>query len=613
MTHTTGIRRAATAFLLLVALYITAAVPSMAATLLPNGEQTFLDANGNPLAAGTVYFYIPNTSTPKNTYLDGGAVTPNANPVVLDSAGRAVIYGIGCYRQVVKNSAGVQQWDKTTCDTSTTEASWGGTASGTPNAIVVTADNFTGSDGQVIRFIAAANNTGATTINPTVAGVAFGAVTIMVDGGGGPVACSGGEIIRNNVVTLVYDANGGVFHLSTLTTITAGSGLSTSGTGAQGGTIAVSGTITSVEPVNAQTGTSYTLLTTDLAKLVSFNNSSSIAVTLPSANTTGFKAGFWFDLTNIGGGPVTLTPISGTINGAASLTVTSSNHGRVVSDGTNWLFAGNGGATAIGGSTSGYRKLSITNNTGTENTQIAITADYLSLADTNGFSFAVTSVNCVINYGATGSFSAGSGSFDGTGTFTTSTWYYHWVISNGSTTSCLGSASSSAPTMPAGYTFKMLVGANQTDGSTRFYRMLQKDSEVKYQIVAGTNTANSFSIITGNSGSPFLASLSWTAAAITGNTKCAPAIATHANVLGWIDQGSGTTPATIFAPNGSYTGYDDTTIAKPRPYIVPYNNVAASTNYGTLQVWVMLESSNIYYASNGTATGLFCIGFRLPL
>ena len=317
MINQIGIRRILHTFPLLTALYMAAAVPSMAATLLPNGEQTFLDANGNPLNAGQVYFYVPNTSTSKNTYVDSTAVTPNANPVVLDSAGRAVIYGIGCYRQVVKNSAGVQQWDKTTCDTSVGQASWGGTASGTPNAIIVNADNFTGTDGQVIRFVANANNTGATTVTPLVAGVAFGTIQVMVDAGSGPVACSGGEIIRNNIITLIYDSNGGVFHLSTVTSITAGAGLSTTGTGAQGGTIAVSGTLTSVEPVNAQTGTTYTLLSTDNAKLVTFSNTASVAVTLPAANTTGFKAGFWFDMTNIGGGAVTLTPISGTKIGRA--------------------------------------------------------------------------------------------------------------------------------------------------------------------------------------------------------------------------------------------------------------------------------------------------------
>lgn len=88
------------------------------ATLLQNGEQTFLDSNGSPLAGGSVYFYIPNTTTFKNTWQDPGATILNTNPVVLDSAGRAIIYGVGAYRQVVKDSLGNTIWDQLTADIS---------------------------------------------------------------------------------------------------------------------------------------------------------------------------------------------------------------------------------------------------------------------------------------------------------------------------------------------------------------------------------------------------------------------------------------------------------------------------------------------------------------
>ena len=38
--------------------------------LLPNGKQQFIDANGNPIAGGTISFYQPGTLTPVNTYQD---------------------------------------------------------------------------------------------------------------------------------------------------------------------------------------------------------------------------------------------------------------------------------------------------------------------------------------------------------------------------------------------------------------------------------------------------------------------------------------------------------------------------------------------------------------
>lgn len=58
---------------------------------LPNVKQQFLDDNGAPLASGKVYTYIAGTTTPLVTYSDDEQ-TANANPVVLDSAGRADIW-----------------------------------------------------------------------------------------------------------------------------------------------------------------------------------------------------------------------------------------------------------------------------------------------------------------------------------------------------------------------------------------------------------------------------------------------------------------------------------------------------------------------------------------
>lgn len=84
------------------------------ASLLPNGKQQFLDQNGRPLASGAVYFYVPNTTTFKTTWQDPDQITKNTNPVLLDSAGEALIYGAGQYRQVVKDVFGTTVWDELT-------------------------------------------------------------------------------------------------------------------------------------------------------------------------------------------------------------------------------------------------------------------------------------------------------------------------------------------------------------------------------------------------------------------------------------------------------------------------------------------------------------------
>ena len=89
-------------------------MPSPTAALLPNGEQQFCDQNGVPYAGGSVYFYIPNTNTLQNTWQDPFQVTLNANPVVLNAAGRAIIYGSGQYRQVLYDYLGNLVWDQLT-------------------------------------------------------------------------------------------------------------------------------------------------------------------------------------------------------------------------------------------------------------------------------------------------------------------------------------------------------------------------------------------------------------------------------------------------------------------------------------------------------------------
>lgn len=84
--------------------------------ILPNAVTHFDDNNGTPLAGGQVFFYIPNTSTPKNTFQDKEQTILNTNPVILDSRGEAIIWGSGTYRQVLKDSAGNLIWDRITQD-----------------------------------------------------------------------------------------------------------------------------------------------------------------------------------------------------------------------------------------------------------------------------------------------------------------------------------------------------------------------------------------------------------------------------------------------------------------------------------------------------------------
>lgn len=61
--------------------------------------------------------YVPGTTTPKTTWVDQAQMTANVNPIILDSSGRAIIYGVGQYRQIVTDSHGNTVWDQLTSGT----------------------------------------------------------------------------------------------------------------------------------------------------------------------------------------------------------------------------------------------------------------------------------------------------------------------------------------------------------------------------------------------------------------------------------------------------------------------------------------------------------------
>ncbi len=70
------------------------------------------------------------------------------------------------------------------------------------------------------------------------------------------------------------------------------------------------------QPVNAQTGTTYTLALTDAGGLVTASNSSAQTYTVPPNSSVAFDTAVHIDILNIGTGRVTLAPGSGvTLNG----------------------------------------------------------------------------------------------------------------------------------------------------------------------------------------------------------------------------------------------------------------------------------------------------------
>lgn len=84
---------------------------------LPPGTSTFYGPNGQLLSGGKVFNYIPRSTFNKATWSNPTQASQNANPIVLDSSGSAVVYGFGALRQIVQDSSGQTIWDSPT---------WGG-------------------------------------------------------------------------------------------------------------------------------------------------------------------------------------------------------------------------------------------------------------------------------------------------------------------------------------------------------------------------------------------------------------------------------------------------------------------------------------------------------
>jgi hypothetical protein len=71
----------------------------------------YFDNSGHACAGCKLASFAAGTSTPLATFSDPAGVFPNANPTILDSAGRARIYLTGAaYKLVLSTASGVQIW-----------------------------------------------------------------------------------------------------------------------------------------------------------------------------------------------------------------------------------------------------------------------------------------------------------------------------------------------------------------------------------------------------------------------------------------------------------------------------------------------------------------------
>jgi hypothetical protein len=235
-----------------------------------------------------------------------------------------------------------------------------------------------------------------------------------------------------------------------------------------------------------------------------------------------------------------------------------------------------------------YRNLKVSISTAS---QAVITADALTVEDTNGNSVRLRNVNVTADISV-----AGANGLD-TGSEAASAWYYGWVAWNGTTAIGLISASTTAPTLPAGYTHRTLVTAMRNDASSNFWRMLQYGRRA--QILIGTNPTIPPAMASGSQGNTDTPT--YVAVSVA---NFVPPIAT----VGWFGSYKGNNVRTVLAPNASYGNAFSST----NPPYMSQDSTNEHADNRAASVSMVLESGNVYWASSGT--GLLAVqGWELNI
>ena len=165
-------------------------------TLAPMPVYREFTNTGAPLAGGKLYTAQPGTvagpaqSFPKATYSDSDGLTPNTNPVVLDSAGRANIYLLGAYSMALYDANSVLIWSNQNVYSNVsgggagssiaTSFIFGDATSATYNATILSANDANAPDVyEVSKLDASANPVRITPVTGTIDGAAYYDLTVQ--------------------------------------------------------------------------------------------------------------------------------------------------------------------------------------------------------------------------------------------------------------------------------------------------------------------------------------------------------------------------------------------------------------------------------------------------
>lgn len=216
----------------------------------------------------------------------------------------------------------------------------------------------------------------------------------------------------------------------------------------------------------------------------------------------------------------------------------------------------------------------------TSATVVTVTADRLAVQISTSIPLVATSVSEAIDITESGAGGLDTGA-EG------DVWYYIWIIEKtDGTVAGLLSASATAPTMPAGYTYKTLVSAvHNTSGD--FVPFTQEGNEYWY--------TTWISLASGNVGAA-----TWSALDLTPVVPSALSTIVRGTLHGETATSSTVSNENASDPSGS--GY----------YSDLPNHVFGSATFQTQQYEMnVLTANTIYWAAVGAANQIYCSGFKI--
>lgn len=261
--------------------------------------------------------------------------------------------------------------------------------------------------------------------------------------------------------------------------------------------------------------------------------------------------------------------------------------GDVLYDGTDWVLLDQLPTTTnnVVGVVGAAKNLRVS-TTGTS-AVVTVSADELVVESTGNTYATLRSVAVAPSFAAAGVDGLDVGAANSQ---TASTWYAVWVIWNGTTKAGLLSLSGTAPTLPAGYTHAARVGWVRTDSTANKFPLSIKQfgRRARYVMATGSNLTILPTIASGAQG------------ALTPTLVAA-------SIANYVPSTAGFISVQLTCVSGNWA------IAAPNgvaPNSLPALQISnAAGTQTTMSADFLIESTNIYYAGNGSSA-LYAAGWE---